>query len=73
MRELLLIESVSISTISCWLNIFLPFHGTFSRHGKVSLLSIYFCGGSCIEEVTTHLMNHDYLIISLLIKLIELS
>ena len=38
-----------------------------------SLLSIYFCGGSCIEEVTTHLMNHDYLIISLLIKLIELS
>ena len=23
-----------------------------------SLLSIYFCGGSCIEDVTTHLMNH---------------
>ena len=22
------------------------------------LLSIYFCGGSCIEDVTTHLMNH---------------
>ena len=23
-----------------------------------SLMSIYFCGGSCIEGVTTHLMNH---------------
>ena len=23
-----------------------------------SLMSIYFCGGSCIEDVTTHLMNH---------------
>ncbi|EGW47737.1 hypothetical protein HMPREF0666_01194, partial [Prevotella sp. C561] len=22
-----------------------------------SLMSIYFCGGSCIEDVTTHLMN----------------
>ena len=23
-----------------------------------SLMSIYFCGGSCIEDVTSHLMNH---------------
>ena len=23
-----------------------------------SLMSIYFCGGSCIEDVTTHVMNH---------------
>lgn len=23
-----------------------------------SLMSIYFCGGSCIEDVTTYLMNH---------------
>ena len=23
-----------------------------------SLMSIYFCGGSCIEDVTTHLLNH---------------
>ena len=23
-----------------------------------SLMSIYFCGGSCIEDVTTHLMNY---------------
>ena len=23
-----------------------------------SLMSVYFCGGSCIEDVTTHLMNH---------------
>ena len=23
-----------------------------------SLMSIYFCGGSCIEDVTTHLTNH---------------
>ncbi len=23
-----------------------------------SLMSIYFCSGSCIEDVTTHLMNH---------------
>ena len=23
-----------------------------------SLMSIYSCGGSCIEDVTTHLMNH---------------
>ena len=23
-----------------------------------SLMSIYFCGGSCIEDVTTHLMHH---------------
>ena len=23
-----------------------------------SFMSIYFCGGSCIEDVTTHLMNH---------------
>ena len=23
-----------------------------------SLMSIYFCGGSCIEDATTHLMNH---------------
>ena len=23
-----------------------------------SLMSIYFCGGSCIGDVTTHLMNH---------------
>ena len=23
-----------------------------------SLMSIYVCGGSCIEDVTTHLMNH---------------
>ena len=23
-----------------------------------SLMSIYFCDGSCIEDVTTHLMNH---------------
>ena len=23
-----------------------------------SLMSIYFCGGSCIEDVTTHLMSH---------------
>ena len=23
-----------------------------------SLMSIYFCGGSCTEDVTTHLMNH---------------
>ena len=23
-----------------------------------SLMSIYFCGGSCIEDVTTHLMKH---------------
>ncbi|SUB85111.1 Uncharacterised protein [Prevotella disiens] len=22
-----------------------------------SLMSIYFCGGSCVEDVTTHLMN----------------
>ena len=22
------------------------------------LLSVYFCGGSCIEDVTTHLMYH---------------
>ncbi len=21
-------------------------------------MSIYFCGGSCVEDVTTHLMNH---------------
>ena len=21
-------------------------------------MSVYFCGGSCIEDVTTHLMNH---------------
>ena len=21
-------------------------------------MSIYFCGGSCIEDVTTHLLNH---------------
>ena len=23
-----------------------------------SLMSTYFCGGSCVEDVTTHLMNH---------------
>ena len=23
-----------------------------------SLMSVYFCGGSCIEDVTTHLMYH---------------
>ena len=23
-----------------------------------SLMSIYFCGGSCIEDVTSHLMHH---------------
>ena len=23
-----------------------------------SLMSVYFCGGSCIEDVTTHLMSH---------------
>ena len=23
-----------------------------------SLMSIYFCGRSCVEDVTTHLMNH---------------
>ena len=23
-----------------------------------SLMSVYFCGGSCIEDVTTHLMCH---------------
>ena len=23
-----------------------------------SLMSIYFCGGSCIEDITTHLLNH---------------
>ncbi|MFX8152864.1 IS1380 family transposase, partial [Acinetobacter baumannii] len=23
-----------------------------------SLMSVYFCGGSCIEDVTTHLMKH---------------
>lgn len=23
-----------------------------------SLMSIYFCGGSCVEDVTTHLMPH---------------
>ena len=23
-----------------------------------SLMSVYFCGGSCIEDVTTHLMPH---------------
>ena len=23
-----------------------------------SLMSIYFCDGSCVEDVTTHLMNH---------------
>ena len=23
-----------------------------------SLMSIYFCGGSCVEDVTSHLMNH---------------
>lgn len=23
-----------------------------------SLMSVYFCGGSCIEDVTAHLMNH---------------
>ena len=23
-----------------------------------SLMSIYFCGSSCIEDITTHLMNH---------------
>ena len=23
-----------------------------------SLMSIYFCGGSCVEDVTTHLKNH---------------
>ena len=23
-----------------------------------SLMSIYFCGGSCVEDITTHLMNH---------------
>ncbi len=30
------------------------------QHSEIirSLMSIYFCGGSCIEDVTTHLMNH---------------
>ena len=23
-----------------------------------SLMSVYFCGGSCVEEVTSHLMRH---------------
>ena len=23
-----------------------------------SLMSVYFCGGSCVEDVTTHLMSH---------------
>ena len=23
-----------------------------------SLMSVYFCGGACIEDVTTHLMSH---------------
>ena len=23
-----------------------------------SLMSVYFCGGSCIEDITTHLMSH---------------
>ncbi len=48
------------------------FHPSFSHHGiiqtslasahmaerKRSLMSVYFCGGSCIEDVTTHLMYH---------------
>ena len=25
---------------------------------KRSLMSVYFCGGSCIEDVTSHLMHH---------------
>ena len=30
------------------------------QHSEIirSFMSIYFCGGSCIEDVTTHLMNH---------------
>ena len=41
-----------------------PFGGIFSIMEQFdstlscSLMSIYFCGGSCIEDVTTHLMNH---------------
>ena len=23
-----------------------------------SLMSVYFCGGSCVEDVTSHLMRH---------------
>ena len=29
-----------------------------SSFGCSEIASIYFCGGSCIEDVTTHLMNH---------------
>ena len=29
-----------------------------NQHTDISAMSIYFCGGSCIEDVTTHLMNH---------------
>ena len=33
---------------------------SFDQYSEIvrSLMSIYFCGGSCIEDVTTHLMNH---------------
>ena len=33
-----------------------------------SLMSIYFCGGSCIEDVTSHLMNHLYLLRQVLVE-----
>ena len=25
-----------------------------------SLMSVYFCGGSCVEDVTSHLMRHPH-------------
>ena len=33
-----------------------------------SLMCVYLCGGSCIEDVTTHLMKHFSIIIHILYR-----
>ena len=45
-------------TASEWNSMSANNRSKYIRIGIRSLMSVYFCGGSCIEDVTTHLMYH---------------
>ena len=51
-------DSTLSSVIDSTLGLRCSSFGISTVKSSVPSRSIYFCGGSCIEDVTTHLMNH---------------
>ena len=51
-------DSMLSSVIDSTLGIRCGSYGYQNSEIVRSLMSVYFCGGSCVEDVTTHLMHH---------------